>query len=106
MSSTPTRPVEADRGSNAYGADQEEDPTMTTTLITGASQGLGFHAARRLVVLGHDVWVTARDPKAGERAAHQIGAHFAQLDVTDDTSVSDAAQVIAKAGGLDVLINN
>jgi NAD(P)-dependent dehydrogenase (short-subunit alcohol dehydrogenase family) len=79
---------------------------MTTTLITGANKGLGHEAARRLLAAGHDVWVTARDPERGGRAADELGARFVALDVTDDASVAAAAEQVAAAGGLDVLINN
>src|SRR5580700_1510614 len=85
---------------------RNENPAMTKTLITGANQGLGLHTARRLLALGHDVRVTARAAKAGAEAADEIGAHFVELDVTDDASVLTAAQTVAKAGGVDVLINN
>lgn len=78
---------------------------MTTTLITGANKGLGHMAAQRLIAHGHQVWVAARDRDRGAAAANAIGALFVQLDVTDDTSVAAAADVIANAGGLDVLIN-
>jgi len=76
---------------------------MTTTLITGSNKGLGFEAARRLLAEGHDVWVAARDPKAGAKAAADLGARFVQLDVTDDASVAAA---VATVGSLDVLVNN
>lgn len=76
---------------------------MTTTLITGASRGLGFEAARQLAAAGHQVWVGARDISRGEQAADAIGGRFVQLDVTDDASVAAAA---ATVGGLDVLVNN
>ncbi len=76
---------------------------MTTTLITGSNKGLGFEAARRLVAEGHDVWVGARDPEAGAKAAADLGASFVQLDVTDDASVAAA---VATVGHLDVLVNN
>jgi NAD(P)-dependent dehydrogenase (short-subunit alcohol dehydrogenase family) len=79
---------------------------MTTTLITGANRGLGREAARRLLAAGHDVWVAARDPDRGRRAAEELGARFVQLDVTDDASVAAAAEQVAAAGGLDVLVNN
>ncbi len=81
-------------------------PGMTTTLITGANKGLGYEAARRLLADGHDVWVAARDPRKGQRAAHGLGARFVQLDVTDDESVKAAAERVAAEGGLDVLVNN
>src|SRR5258707_12270403 len=79
---------------------------MTKTLITGANQGLGSPAAQRLMGGGHEVWVSARDPKSGTEAARTLGARFVHLDVTDDASAAAAAQVLADAGGLDVLINN
>jgi NAD(P)-dependent dehydrogenase (short-subunit alcohol dehydrogenase family) len=79
---------------------------MTTTLITGANKGLGHEAARRLIAAGHDVWAGARDPERGRAAADALGARFVQLDVTDEDSVRAAAETVAAAGGLDVLINN
>lgn len=79
---------------------------MTNTLITGANKGLGFTAARRLIALGHTVFIGARDRERGEAAAEQLGARFVQLDVTSDASVNAAAATLREAGGLDVLINN
>jgi NAD(P)-dependent dehydrogenase (short-subunit alcohol dehydrogenase family) len=80
--------------------------SMTTTLITGANKGLGYEAARQLIAAGHDVWVAARDPERGQRAAGELGARFVQVDVTDDAGVAVAAERVAAAGGLDVLVNN
>jgi NAD(P)-dependent dehydrogenase (short-subunit alcohol dehydrogenase family) len=79
---------------------------MTTTLITGASKGLGYETARQLVAAGHTVYAGARDPERGRRAAEELGARFIQLDVTDDASVAAAAKTIEADGGLDVLVNN
>jgi NAD(P)-dependent dehydrogenase (short-subunit alcohol dehydrogenase family) len=80
---------------------------MPTILITGGNRGLGFEAGRQLIGLGHDVWLSARDERRGKAAAHQLGARFVQLDVTDDDSVSAAAdRVGSDAAGLDVLVNN
>ena len=80
---------------------------MTNTLITGANKGLGYETARRLIALGHTVYVGARDRARGEAAAQRLGARFLQLDVTDDASVTAAAAWLKQeAGGLDVLINN
>jgi NAD(P)-dependent dehydrogenase (short-subunit alcohol dehydrogenase family) len=76
---------------------------MTTTLITGANKGLGFEAARQLAAAGQDVWIGARDGMRGQQAADMIGARFVQLDVTDDASVTAAAETV---GTLDVLVNN
>ena len=79
---------------------------MAIILITGANKGIGFEAARQLVAAGHTVYAGARNPELGRKAAEQIGAHFVQLDVTDDASVSTAAKAIEADGGLDVLVNN
>jgi NAD(P)-dependent dehydrogenase (short-subunit alcohol dehydrogenase family) len=80
---------------------------MTTTLITGANKGLGFETARRLIDLGHTVYLGARDAELGAAAAASLGAKFVQIDVTDDTSVAAAAaSILEEAGHLDVLVNN
>jgi NAD(P)-dependent dehydrogenase (short-subunit alcohol dehydrogenase family) len=76
---------------------------VTTTLITGANRGLGFEVARQLVAAGHQVWIGARDEARGRQASDEVGARFVQLDVTDDVSVTAAAETV---GELDVLVNN
>ncbi|PKI92225.1 short-chain dehydrogenase [Actinomycetales bacterium SN12] len=80
---------------------------MTTTLITGGNRGLGYEVARRLIDAGQTVWVGAREASSGQEAAARLGAHFVQLDVTDDASVAAAvATTRSRVGHLDVLINN
>ena len=80
---------------------------MTVTLITGANKGLGFETARRLIERGHAVYLGARSVERGESAASEVGGHFVQLDVTDDSSVEIALKFIAQTEGrLDVLVNN
>ena len=79
---------------------------MSTILITGSNKGLGYETARQLVAAGHTVYAGARDSARGRTAADELGAHFVQLDVTDDASVAAAAKVIESNGGLDVLVNN
>ena len=79
---------------------------MTTTLITGANKGLGYEAARQLIAVGHTVYLGCRDPRRGQDAAQRLGARLVELDVTDDDSVADAAQLVDEMGGIDVLINN
>ncbi|MFC9285277.1 SDR family NAD(P)-dependent oxidoreductase [Streptomyces sp. NPDC057052] len=80
---------------------------MTTTFITGANKSLGYETARRLIEAGHTVLIGARDPERGRAAADALGARFVQIDVTDDASVAAAAADIgAREGGIDVLINN
>lgn len=80
---------------------------MTITFITGANKSLGYETARRLIETGHTVLIGARDPERGRAAADALGARFVQIDVTDDASVaSAAADIAAREGHLDVLINN
>jgi NAD(P)-dependent dehydrogenase (short-subunit alcohol dehydrogenase family) len=79
---------------------------MTTTLVTGASKGLGKETARQLVAAGHTVWLGARDDAKGRAAAEEVGARFVRLDVTDDASVAAAFAHVERHGGLDVLVNN
>jgi NAD(P)-dependent dehydrogenase (short-subunit alcohol dehydrogenase family) len=86
---------------------------MTTALITGANKGLGYETARRLGELGWTIFLGARDPERGEKAAaalQQGGAdvRFVPLDVTSDESVAAATDLVSQATGgtLDVLINN
>ena len=76
---------------------------MPTTFITGANKGLGYETARRLIDLGHDVVIGARDAARGEAAASELGARFVPIDVTSEESVRAAADSV---GALDVLVNN
>jgi NAD(P)-dependent dehydrogenase (short-subunit alcohol dehydrogenase family) len=80
---------------------------MTTTLITGATKGLGRETARRLVAAGHTVYLGARDAQRGKEVAADLGAELLLIDVTSDDSVQAAAAVVREqAGHLDVLVNN
>ena len=84
---------------------------MTTiALITGANKGIGFETARLLGARGMTVLVGARDEARGaeaERALRDGGAdaRFVQLDVTDEKSVTRAAEwAEAEFGRLDILV--
>ncbi|MEH0109457.1 SDR family oxidoreductase [Tersicoccus sp. MR15.9] len=86
--------------------------TDTVALITGANKGIGLETARQLGARGMTVLVGARDADRGAEAARTltkegIDARFISLDVTDDASVTAAAEQIEKDfGRLDVLVNN
>ncbi|MDX6396381.1 MAG: hypothetical protein QOJ73_7444 [Streptosporangiaceae bacterium] len=80
---------------------------MTTTLITGATKGLGLQTARRLIAAGHAVYLGARDSQRGKQVAADLGADMVLIDVTSDDSVEAAATLVREqAGQLDVLVNN
>lgn len=73
-----------------------------TVLITGASAGIGQAAARALAAAGFRVFGTSRSPHGDED-----GVEMLELDVRLDDSVTRCvAAVVARAGGIDVLINN
>ncbi|MEM9302739.1 MAG: SDR family oxidoreductase [Pseudomonadota bacterium] len=80
-------------------------------LITGASSGFGLLSTRKLISRGHRVIASMRDV-GGRNAAvardlEALGAHIVEIDVTDDASVeSGVADAIARAGHIDVLVNN
>ncbi|MFD6191431.1 SDR family oxidoreductase [Streptomyces sp. NPDC060275] len=93
-------------------AERTERTERTCALITGANKGLGREVARQLGLRGMTVLAGARDRSRGTRAVEElrqsgIDAHFIQLDVDDESSVSAAADRIAREfGRLDVLVNN
>ena len=90
---------------------------MTTVFITGASTGFGRHAAEAFARRGYRVFATMRDPRGRNDESRRALEHIAdadhlpleviELDVTDAASVSGAVdQALARAGRLDVVINN
>jgi len=79
---------------------------MATTLVTGASSGIGRATAERLLSDGHRVYAAARRV---ERMAdlERLGATPIAMDVTDEAAVRAAVERIgAESGGVDVLVNN
>ncbi|GAA4472495.1 SDR family oxidoreductase [Phytohabitans houttuyneae] len=83
-----------------------------TALVTGANKGLGYEIAAGLGAMGYRVAVGARDKVRGEAAvkmlhAAGVDAFAVPLEVTNDRSVTEAAELIERQGGrLDVLVNN
>ncbi len=78
-------------------------------LVSGANQGIGLQIAKDLTAHGYTVLVGSRNLEKGEAAAQEAGAdaHAIQLDVTDQASITAAAERIRKEfGRLDVLVNN
>lgn len=70
--------------------------TDTAAIITGGASGLGEATARHFRDMGAAVTLLDRDTERGAAVAAEIGATFAETDVTSEASVS-AAIATAKA---------
>ncbi|MEU4365312.1 SDR family NAD(P)-dependent oxidoreductase [Promicromonospora sp. NPDC023987] len=90
---------------SAPGSDTPRGPR--TIVITGASDGIGAAAARRLSADGHRVAVVGRSPDKTAKVARELGVdHF----VADFTRLADARRLAAELDDayprIDVLANN
>lgn len=75
-------------------------------LITGASSGIGFDAARTLARQGHQVYAAARRVALME-PLQTDSVHVVGMDVTDEASMTNAVDtVLRQEGRIDVLVNN
>lgn len=85
---------------------------MAIALITGCSTGFGLQTAIAFATSGDTVVATMRNPAKADglrRAAADAGVEVdvVALDVTDDASAQAAvADVLARHGRIDVLVNN
>jgi NAD(P)-dependent dehydrogenase (short-subunit alcohol dehydrogenase family) len=82
-------------------------------VVTGATAGLGYFAAERLVAAGHQVVLAARDAERAVRAADLLrdrvpGADVdtVALDLADLASVRSGAATVAAGGPIDGLLAN
>ncbi|NLG52839.1 MAG: SDR family NAD(P)-dependent oxidoreductase [Clostridiales bacterium] len=72
-----------------------------TVVITGASRGIGYCAAKCFLDSGYTVYGLSR------RAGDLDGVKFIRADLTDEESVISAFdKIISEAGAIDILINN
>lgn len=75
-------------------------------LITGASSGMGYEAAKELASQGHTVYGAARRVEKIAPLASE-GVRAIKLDVTDEDSCKKAVEkIVREQGRIDVLINN
>ena len=80
-----------------------------SALVTGAARGIGRAFAEAYVLEGATVAIGDINFAAAEKTAGEIGAtaYAVKLDVTDQASIDQAVKAVeAKAGGLDILVNN
>jgi 3-oxoacyl-[acyl-carrier protein] reductase len=78
--------------------------TTRTALITGASRGIGLACAHALASAGARVILAARDAAKLEAASAAIpGSTWITLDMSSQESIKEA---FAKAGKVDILVNN
>lgn len=80
-----------------------------SALVTGSARGIGRGFAEAYVREGATVAIADVNVAAAEAAAGEIGegAYAVQMDVTRQDSIDAAiAAVVARAGKLDILINN
>ena len=76
-------------------------------VVTGGAQGIGRAIAERLLASGAAVTLWDRDAEALAAARQALGVGGAVVDVADPDSVERAAaDTIADAGAIDVLVNN
>ena len=68
-----------------------------SALITGGASGLGAAVAATFRAGGADVTIADRDAAAGQVRAKAIGAHFVEVDVTDEASARAAVDKAAAA---------
>jgi NAD(P)-dependent dehydrogenase (short-subunit alcohol dehydrogenase family) len=89
------------------------EDSVTVTLITGTSSGIGQAAAVHFARQGHRVFASMRDPDRGgdplrdAARSEKLHLELLSIDVTDGQSVErGVASVLDAAGHIDVLINN
>jgi NAD(P)-dependent dehydrogenase (short-subunit alcohol dehydrogenase family) len=78
----------------------------SVVLISGCSSGIGLALSREFASRGCRVFATARKPEVIEHLKKEK-MEIAALDVTNQRSIDGCVtEVIAKAGRIDVLVNN
>lgn len=83
--------------------DNEQQQDRRVAIVTGASGGIGQATARMLAAAGYRVFGTGRKSPPSQ----PVGVEYLVCDVSRDGSVEAAVgEVLAKAGRIDLLVNN
>ena len=77
-----------------------------TIVVTGASDGIGAAAARKLKTLGHNVIIVGRTKEKTEKIAAELGAPYHLADYSRLSDVVKLAEELKKYEKIDVLCNN
>lgn len=81
--------------------------TAKTIVLTGASDGIGAAASRKLVADGHMVVLVGRSPQKTAALAGELGAEHFTADFADLSQVRALAEELKRAHPrIDVLVNN
>ena len=80
---------------------------MNTIVVTGSSSGIGKAAAKHFAAQGWQVAATMRKPENEQELGKIENIKLYQLDVTDQTSIDNAAAaILADYQRVDVVLNN
>ncbi|MBK1809534.1 SDR family NAD(P)-dependent oxidoreductase [Clostridium sp. YIM B02505] len=79
---------------------------MKTSIITGASDGIGAAAARQLKAKGHNVVLVGRSKSKTEAIARELNAPYHLVDYTRLADVKRLATELERYECIDVLANN
>jgi len=83
-------------------------------LITGATDGIGYHTAEKLARFGADLWLVGRNPEKTRSVVEKFRSQYANQEILSsvfDLSLPSqvarlAEEVSARWNRLDVLLNN
>lgn len=91
---------------------EESAAARRVAVVTGGASGIGLGTARRLGAAGFAIVIADVDAEGGTSAAKELDAAGTpalaiECDVTDVVAAQSArAAVVARFGGVDVLVNN
>lgn len=77
---------------------------MPVAVITGGNKGLGLSQSQRFLQAGYQVYIVARSRSDFDLLGE--GAQFVQHDIAKDRHADFLAEIHARAGQIDVLVNN